>query len=395
MNFRGLLYLGARYLTRHKARTLILVSAFTLVWLLPSLIAMVVGQVENRIRARAGETPFLLGKSGSALELAFNGLYFTKPEIQVLPFREVEAVQADDLATAIPIYSRFTAGKNRIVGTSIDYFSFRGLEIVSGRQLLRLGDCVVGAKTAEENGIVVGDAVISSPETLFDLGGVYPLKMKVVGVLARSGTPDDSAIFVDVKTCWIIEGLGHGHDGADQLDPDKLLKSDGETGVIRVNAAVEEYNEITETNAANFHFHGDTGDHPVTAAVLIPHGVKEQALLKGAMAADKSLQMVSPSEEMDELFETVFSVQQIVLWILFAVGVATVLIGVLVFLLSNRLRKDEFRQLKMLGADVSTMRALVVYEAVFVILVSLLLSGALLFLFSLVTPGIVRSVLAG
>lgn len=395
MNLRGLLYLGTRYLTRHKARTLILVSAFTLVWLLPSLIAMVVGQVETRIRARAGETPFLLGKSGSALELVFNGLYFTKPGIQVLPFREIEAIRDGDLAAAIPIYARFSAGKNRIVGTSIDYFSFRGLEIESGRQLLRLGECVVGAKVAEENGIVVGDSVISSPETLFDLGGVYPLKMKVVGVLADNGTPDDSAVFVDVKTTWIIEGLGHGHDEADQLDPDKLLETDAETGVIRVNAAVEEYNEITEANVANFHFHGDTGDHPVTAAVLIPHGTKEQALLKGAIAANESLQMVSPTEEMDELFATVFSVQRVVLWILFAVGFATILIGVLVFLLSNRLRKDEFRQLTMLGADISTMRALVVYEAVFVILVSLLLSGALLFLCSLVTPGIVRAVLAG
>lgn len=395
MNFRGLLYLGSRYLTRHKARTLILVSAFTLVWLLPSLIAMVVGQVETRIRARAGETPFLLGKNGSALELVFNGLYFTKPEIQVLAFRDVQAIQEGELASAIPLYSRFSAGKNRIVGTSIDYFLFRELEIASGRQLLRLGECVVGAKVAEENGIVVGDAVISSPETLFDLGGVYPLKMKVVGILGSSGTPDDSAIFVDVKTCWIIEGLGHGHDEADKLDPDKLLTTDATSGVIRVNASVEEFNEITEANVANFHFHGDTGDHPVTAAILIPHGTKEQALLKGAIVADKSLQMVSPTEEMDELFATVFSVQRVVLWILFAVGIATILIGILVFLLSNRLRKDEFRQLRMLGADLSTMRALVVYEAVFVILVSLLLSGVLLYLCSLVTPGIVRAVLAG
>jgi putative ABC transport system permease protein len=200
---------------------------------------------------------------------------------------------------------------------------------------------------------------------------------------------------VDVKTCWIIEGLGHGHEEADKLDPEKLLETDSESAVIRLNASVEEYNEITETNVANFHFHGDTGDHPVTAAIILPYGVKEQALLKGSVAADESFQMVSPTEEMDELFETVFSVQRVVLWILFAVGIATILIGILVFLLSNRLRKDEFRQLTILGADVSMMRALVLYEAVFVILVSLILSAALLFLFSLVTPGVVRAVLAG
>ena len=58
----------------------------------------------------------------------------------------------------------------------------------------------------------VGGHVVSSPESVFDLAGVYPLKMAVVGVLAPTHTPDDDAVFVDVKTAWVIAGLAHGFD---------------------------------------------------------------------------------------------------------------------------------------------------------------------------------------
>ncbi len=48
---------------------------------------------------------------------------------------------------------------------------------------------------------------MSSPESVFDITGVYPLKMNVVGILQPTGTPDDDAVFVDVKTAWVIGGL--------------------------------------------------------------------------------------------------------------------------------------------------------------------------------------------
>ena len=57
---------------------------------------------------------------------------------------------------------------------------------------------VLTDRMAEALGLGPGDSLLSSPETLFDLAGVYPLKMKVVGVLARSYTPDDRAVLVDL-----------------------------------------------------------------------------------------------------------------------------------------------------------------------------------------------------
>ena len=36
--------------------------------------------------------------------------------------------------------------------------------------------------------------------------------MKVAGVLRRTHTTDDLGIFTDVKTTWVIQGLGHGYE---------------------------------------------------------------------------------------------------------------------------------------------------------------------------------------
>lgn len=392
MNWGGLIFLGMRYVQRNRGKVTLLIAAFTLVWLLPLSIGLLVKRAETQLRARAVETPLLLGKTGSALELTFNGLYFTKPAIATLPYRQVEEVRESGLAEAIPLYARFSAAGYRIVGTSLEYFDFRGLEYAEGRPLLRLGECVIGATVAKREGLEEGDSLISSPETLFDLAGVYPLKMKVVGILAPSSTPDDNTVFVDPKTTWIIEGLGHGHVEASQSSADQQIKTD-RTEAVKLNASVVQYNEVTPENAASFHFHGEIGDNPFTSIIVIPNDAKSQAIIKGRYATSEALQLISPEEEMDELFATVFGVQQLVLWLLGVVGAATLLIGGLVFLLSYRLRREEFGHLRRIGADMATLRALIAFEAGFVILSSMVVSGIGLFLTDQLAPVLIRSML--
>ena len=104
----------------------------------------------------------------------------------------------------------------------------------------RVGDAVgrvVGSRVAKDLNVGPGDHVVSSPESVFDLAGVYPLKMRVAGVLAYADTADDDAIFVDLKTSWVIQGLGHGHqDLARTTDEGVVLKRDKQTVVA--NAAL-------------------------------------------------------------------------------------------------------------------------------------------------------------
>ncbi|MCB1236190.1 MAG: ABC transporter permease [Verrucomicrobiae bacterium] len=392
MKESGIFYLGGRYLRRQPAKTTLLVAALAVALFLPVGIMLFVSRAETHLRSRAATTPLLLGAPGSALELVFNGLYFSKPEVAPLTQRRVHEISADGLARGIPILARFRAGSDPIVGTSLDYFRFRGLEIREGRQLARLGECVVGARVARERGLHPGDRLVSAPEAVFDLAGVYPLKMPVVGILDATGGPDDAAVFVDVKTAWVIAGLAHGHQDAAKAEESLVLGRD-DAGAVELNASVVEYTEITPENVSTFHFHGDPEDFPLSAAIVLPAGEKARTLLRGRYqdaGRDDGAQLVEPAAVMDDLFATVFQVQRIVVAALVLVAVAMGVIAALVFLLSNRLRAREFESLRNIGADPSTIRALVLFEGGAVLAMSLAVAAILTAMLWLAAPALIR-----
>lgn len=390
MNWRGIWHLGIRYLAGNRLKTGLVVAAFTLVWLLPLVVGIAVREAEQHLRARAAKTPLLIGRTGSPLELVFNVLYFTKPQQTTFPFGEIR--ELGEGIRGIPVYARYHAQDHRIVGTNTDYFDLRKLQFSDGRPFLRTGECVVGSAMAKKYQLEVGDSVISSPESLFDLAGVYPLKMKICGIMRPNGTTDDDSVFVDLKTTWVIEGLGHGHDDATTIGEEGKLESE-ESGAIKLNASVVHYNEITPDNLSDFHFHGDSGDFPITGIIAIPDSPKAQALLKGRFQSRNDMQVIEPAQEMDQLFETVFRVQKVISVILALIGIATLVIGCLVFLLSYRLRIDEFRHLANMGADRMFLRCLIAFEGVFVLAVSWLLTLAGLMLAGVLMSPLLRTIL--
>jgi putative ABC transport system permease protein len=198
------LYIAWKYIAFNKVKTATLVACITLISFLPVALELLLNESEKQLMSRAVSTPLVLGAKGSALDLVMNTLYFDDEVPELITLEVSNRVMDSELALPIPLYIRFQARGNPIVGTTLDYFDFRGLTIAKGRQLAVLGDCVLGARVAESLGLKPGGSLVSSPETLFDLAGVYPLKMKVVGVLGKSHTSDDLAVFVDLKTAWVI-----------------------------------------------------------------------------------------------------------------------------------------------------------------------------------------------
>jgi putative ABC transport system permease protein len=281
------------------------------------------------------------------------------------------------LARAIPLYTRFHAAKNPIVGTTLEYFEFRNLALAEGRLMAMLGECVLGRKAADAAGVEPGGYVLSSPESVFDLAGVYPLRMKVVGILEPTGTPDDVAVFVDVKTTWVIEGLAHGHQD--------LSRPEAAAGVLRKegnkvigNASVVEYNEITSDNVASFHFHGDPATFPITSVIVVPEDQKSSDLLRGRYLSDgEQVQIIAPAAVMDDLLGTIFTVRGYVMAAVLIVGVATLATMVLVFILSLQLRRREIETMEKIGGSRHRIRGLVAIEILGVLGCGVLLAGVL------------------
>ncbi len=372
---------------------MILIGSLALIIYLPVGLNVLVVQSSDELMARAEATPFLVGAKGSPLELVLNSLYFESEPPPPSNFAEVERIADSGLADAIPLHVRFRARGYPIVGTTLEYFDFRGLGVAAGRAMALLGECVLGATLSQLLGVGPGDSIVSSPESVFDLAGVYPLKLNVVGVLERSHTPDDRSIFVDVKTAWVIQGVGHGHrdlaaPGADAA----ILAREGDT--ITANASVVQYNEITPDNVDSFHFHGDPSQYPVTAILAVPPDRKSGVLLMGRYEGDGEVsQILRPAEVIDELLATILTVRSYAIAGAVVLGSATLATAALVFLLSLRLRRREIETMMKIGAPRSRVAALVVAEITIVLLAGSVLAGGLTLITARYGASLIRGVL--
>jgi len=353
------LVLATAYLRFHWGRSLVLILVAALILAVPAVTRMLLDTAEARLTARAEATPLLLGRRGSALDLTMAALYFSDERPTPLPMAEVEAIWDSGFATPMPLHTEFESGGWRIVGTTLDYFDFRGLALAEGRSLAILGEAILGARVAEALALAPGDTLVSTPQNLFDLDGIYPLAMPVVGVFAPTGTPDDDAIFVDLRTAWVIAGIGHGHDD--------VVESD-EPGA---SAGVVQFRQITESNLESFHFHGDAERYPVSAVLVAPYDTRGATILRGRyLDPDGTAQMIVPADVVQGLVDRIFRIRAVLDAVTLAIGAAAfAAIGLAIFL-SWRLREREVATAVRIGARRGTILRLLMAET------GLLLAGA-------------------
>jgi putative ABC transport system permease protein len=384
------LYIAWRYINFNKVKTATLVACITLISFLPLSLQLLLEESERQLMSRAASTPLVVGAKGSSLDLVMNTLYFDDEVPELITVEASNSVMDSDLALPIPVYARFQARGNPIVGTTLDYFDFRGLTIAQGRQLAVLGDCVLGAKVADSLDLKPGDSLVSSPETLFDLAGVYPLKMKVVGVLEKSHTSDDLAVFVDLKTAWVIQGLGHGHEDVTKLrDPTLVLKRTEKN--VAATAKLYHHTEITEKNIDSFHFHGDISKYPITAVIAVPHDDKSGTILRGRyLTLEETRQIVDPEDVIDGLLQNIFRIKNVLDAVISVVALATILAIILVFALSLRLRQREIQTIFKLGCRRATIARLLTAEIFIIVIMSGVFCGAMIFLVNQFSNDLVR-----
>jgi len=373
---RSVLLLAWRALSYQRLRTSVLVACLALVFFLPLAVDVLVDHYDRAMRARAQATPLVVGALGSHYDLFLSALYFRGQPARMLTMEEVAELRDSGLGTPVPVISTHSARQLPLVGTTLDYFQFRGLEIEAGRLPGLLGEAVLGARAAATLDLKPGDKLISDPEKLYDMVGSYPLRMRIVGVLAERGTPDDGAVFVDVKTAWIIGGLYHGHkETGRKADSAVVLERSSENLVF--NASIVEYAEITPENIDSFHFHGDPGEFPISAILVWPASLKSATLLRGRYRVADDSQAITPTAVLDELLGFLFQIKRLYDANLVLVGFATALFFGLIVVLSLRLRAREFETLFKIGCSRRTLFALQATELAIILGLGLLCTALL------------------
>ena len=377
---KHMLFLATYALWWFRGRSITIVACLALTMWLPVTVRMMLTQFRSEVTARASSTPLLTGAAGSRIDLTLHSLYFEGGPPATTSMAEADRIQDAGFADAIPLYVKYkTQPRNDhpgavIVGTSPDYFEFRNLELLQGQPLALLGDCVVGAAAAEKLGLKPGDTILSAPRNAFDLAGDYPLKLNVCGILRPAYSPDDHVVFVDTRTVWIIDGIGHGHQKLTSGSDEKLvLNTSGKS--VTASAAVLPYTEITADNIDSFHFHGDPTDFPLSSVVAVPHSERDRILFRGRYQSNHSLtQCVQPAEVVSELLDVVFRVEQFVRISSLVAAAVTMALLALVLSLSLRLRQSEINTLFRLGCSRSMIAGMIFAELVLMLLASAILA---------------------
>ena len=372
---RHALYLAFCYIRSGPMRSIIVVLGLGAVLFLP-LFSYGLGQVLSETLLSRGESsPILVGHKGNEFDLTMNALYFRSAVKDPVPMKLSDDIFAQSYGVAVPLYIKHTASGAPVVGTSIDYFTQRQLTIAKGRHFAVLGEIVVGGVLAESYGFSVGDTIRSDSENLYNISGSYPMMLTVVGILNTNNSPDDKAIFADVKTIWAIDGYFHGHEAV--TSENSINEEPSETENLEASAAIFMFQEFDLAKTQGFHMHGDVGELPLSSVLVFPDNSKHHDQILGDYALSAQYQAVRPVQVIRTILGIVLRVQDTMVVYFGVILASTGALLLLIFQLSFRLRAAEFQLIERMGGSAGTIRKMVLAELGLLFALALSLAGVL------------------
>lgn len=377
----ALIHMAIRSVRYHAGRVVVLALCIAVTVSLPVLSHLLVRKYQWELTARAQATPLVLGSKGNRYDLVLASLYFRRGDFEPLTMRSYRAMIRESMESdvptgiiAVPMHVRFTARGAPIVATTPEYFEVRGLKPGDGSLPARVGEVTLGASVAASLGASVGTFIFSDQLDSFDISKPPSLKMPVVGVLARSGKPDDYAVFVDLKTAWVLEGVSHGHADAASGIPQRLVL-DRQANRVSISEEMIEYNEITPETVGRFHLHADEGGLPLSAVLVFPADAKSATIAKARANASDGLQMVLPAEVIDELLAHVVRLRSLLDGLFAVMAVTAGSLMTLLGALSARSRAREFQTLHRIGCARSFVVRLFATEMLVVVVVGVVVAA--------------------
>ncbi|MEZ6045303.1 MAG: ABC transporter permease [Planctomycetaceae bacterium] len=375
------LFLAWNSIRYYRGRSLLLMLCLAITFSLPLVSRLLIVSFEHQLRSRAEQTPLVVGARGSRFDLVLNALYLQEPGIPTIKYAEYDRLSRLDYATYYPVHRQLTVQGAPLVGTAQGYFSFRGLEVENGKLIGRLGDCVVGAELANELKLQPGDHLTVDVNNVFSIAGIPPLRLNVVGILQPSQSADDGAVFVTLQTAWVATGIGHGHEGAADVDHNVKGNDPAETQKALGASAILPYTEITEENINDFHFHGEMLDFPITAIIVDPRDERGDTLLQGQYVAEEApYQIVKSIDVVNELMDVVFQFRFFLDLAALLMGVTTFCLLLLIGWLTLQIRDAEIKTMVRMGSSRSMIFQIHTAEIGILIAGAALITGALMLL---------------
>lgn len=384
----GAAFLAVRHARANALASTILVACFALTTALPLAAGLLFDRYSESLTARADATPLVAGARGSRFDLTLATTHFRKAQVQNASYALYERIAALRLGTAIPMSVSHTARGHVVVGTSIEYAELRNFTYRDGGWPTTLGECVLGARVAQREGLGVGDHIFSDQSDVYDISKPPAIRMHIAGVLQPTGGPDDDVVFVDIATAWAIGGILHGHDPASMVQNPAWVLSRTDDNVA-ISGAMIEYNEVTPETIEGYHLHADPTQLPLTSVLVVPKDQKSATMLITEVNLSKTEQMVRPSAVIAELIAYVLRIKSVIDAVSVALIVTNAALTGLILTLSYKARSSERDTLLRIGAARGVVPLTFGLELAGLVLIGVTLAGAASLVFARVAPDVV------
>lgn len=342
--------LAIKRILDQKLYSSLIVLALSLIFALFITFSQSINEYKRGLSSVSNEQILIAGGTQGHLETIFNSLYFKKGFV-----KSFESHKSDNLkpyGEVIPVFNRYTAFNQPIIGISSQYFSFNQLSLEQGNMFIKLGQCVLGAKAAEHLNLQIGDHISSDADAGFDIKKSIPVKMVVCGILKPQNSPTDFAIFTSLKTVWTMHGIGHQH-----------LENETSSQAIV---------DLTKEPLVNFHFHGEEKNYPLTSVLIYTHNEQSKAELQAlALENELPLQIINPEQALTQIDNSIMGVSKFFYFLFSMLSTALLLIFFVFIFQSSKIRSQEKLTYEKLGISSSFYKKLLSGEWILLILLSL------------------------
>lgn len=368
-----------KFALRHMAvrRTKILMTCLSIV--ITACVALLAynisTQISEGIIQTAANFDIIIGPSGSSTQLAMNTMFFTDKPLGTIPYALVEEIEGSGKAnTVVPFSMGDSYNDAPIVGTTPALLE--GKRLASGEMFSAACEAVVGYDVARQYGLKIGDSIITSHGLSGSGHSHAESPLTITGILARTHTAYDGAVFTPCETIWALHDHGDEHEEGEEGD------------------AHEEGEEHEEHAEGEEHAEEKT----VCAILVRSKSIADYSALTAAYSENSDYLVINPNTVLRDVLENVDMSRKIV-YILCAVILAmNVFVITLIAMLSAYDSRGEIALMRLIGISMGKINLLYLIQnavagAVALLLALLAAHGCLLGIRSFVASmGIVLNV---
>lgn len=202
-------------------------------------------QISEGIIRTASSFDIIIGPSGSSTQLAMNTMFFTDKPLGTIPYALVEEIQNSGLASAVVPFSMGDSYNDApIVGTTPALLE--GKSLSSGEMFASVCEAVVGYDVAKKYNLHVGSSLITSHGLSGSGSDHAESPLTVTGILSRTHTAYDNAVFTPCETIWALHDHEDEHEERGEHDEDKTV-----CAVLVRSKSIADYSTLTAAYSDN------------------------------------------------------------------------------------------------------------------------------------------------